>query len=67
MRIEAGPRAKDPGGRLLYYVYTEAGNSIDEILVRQGLARAWTRDGQHRYLLLGLERQARRESSGCLW
>ncbi len=66
-RVEAGPRAKDPGGRLLYYVYTEAGNSIDEILVREGLARAWTRDGQHRDHLAALEREARARSAGCLW
>ncbi len=67
VRVEAGPRAKDPGGRLLYYVYTEAGNSIDEILVREGLARAWTRDGQHRDHLAALEREARERSTGCLW
>ena len=67
VRVEAGPRREDSGGRLLYYVYTDAGNSIDEILVRQGLARAWRRDGQHRDLLLKMEREARRESAGCLW
>ena len=67
VRLEAGPRAQDPGGRLLFYIYTEAGNSIDEILVREGLARAWARDGQHRELLAGLERQARQRSTGCLW
>ena len=67
VRVEPGPRAKDPGGRLLYYVYTEAGNSNDEILVREGLARAWTRDGQHRHHLAALEREARARSAGCLW
>ena len=67
VRIEAGPRAVDPGGRLLYYIYTQAGNSIDEILVREGLARAWARDGQHRDLLMDLEKEARERSTGCLW
>jgi len=67
VRVEAGPRARDRGGRLLYYAYTEAGNSIDEMLVREGLARAWTADGQHRDFLVGLEKEARRRSSGCLW
>ena len=43
VRVESGPRVLDPGGRLLYYVYTEAGNSIDEMLIREGLACAWTR------------------------
>ena len=67
VRVEPGPRAKDPGGRLLYYVYTEAGNSIDEILVREGLAQAWTRDGQHRDHLIGLEQEARGKATGCMW
>ena len=38
VRVEHGPRSVDPGGRLLFYVFTEGGNSIDEILVEQGLA-----------------------------
>lgn len=67
VRLEAGPRAEDQGGRQLYYIYTEAGNSIDEILVREGLARAWTKDGQHRDILIGLQRDAQRKSKGCLW
>ena len=67
VRVESGPRARDPGGRLLYYVYTMRGNSIDEMLVREGLARAWTRDGQHRDALVRLERNARSSASGCLW
>ena len=67
VRVQSGPRARDPGGRLLYYVYTMRGNSIDEILVREGLARAWTRDGQHRDALVRLERSAQRSGSGCLW
>ncbi len=56
VRVELGPRSTDPYGRLLYYVYTQDGDSIDEILVSEGLARAWTRDGQHRELLVGLQR-----------
>ena len=67
VRVESGPRARDPGGRLLFYLYTMRGNSIDEILVREGLARAWTRDGQHRDALVRLERSAQRSGSGCLW
>ena len=66
VRVEPGPRARDPGGRLLYYVYTAAGNSIDEILIREGLAQAWTRDGQHRDHLARMERRAREEAAGCL-
>ncbi len=67
IRIQFGPRATDQYGRLLAYAYTGDGLSIDEILIREGLAAAWTRDGQHRDLLVGLERQARREEAGCLW
>jgi endonuclease YncB( thermonuclease family) len=67
VRVELGPRALDPGGRFLYYVFTEAGNSIDEMLVQQGLARAWSRDGQYRDHLVGLEREAKRTGTGCLW
>ena len=67
VRVEHGPRSVDPGGRLLFYVFTEGGNSIDEILVEQGLARAWSRDGQHRDQLAALEREARRNGVGCLW
>ena len=62
MRAELGPRSQDRYGRLLYYVYTQDGDSIDEILVSEGLAKAWTRDGQHRDLLVGLEMGA---TPGC--
>ena len=67
IRVELGPRAFDSGGRILLYVFTEAGNSIDEMLVQQGLARAWTKDGQYRDHLFGLEREAKRKRAGCLW
>ncbi len=67
IRIQFGPRATDQYGRLLAYAYTDDGLSIDEILIREGLATAWTRDGQHRDLLVGLEREARRKEAGCLW
>jgi len=59
------PRTSDRYGRLLYYVYTRDGDSIDEILVSEGLAIAWTRDGQHRDLLVGLEREATRDLKTC--
>lgn len=67
IRLELGPRVTDQYGRLLAYAYTEDGLSIDEILIREGLASAWTRDGQHRDYLVGLEREARRKNTGCLW
>ena len=36
-------------------------------LVAGGYARAWTRDGQHRDVLVGLEQTARKNGAGCLW
>ena len=67
VRVEPGPRRQDRYGRYLYYVYTSGGGSIDEILVRRGLARAWTRDGQHRDYLVSVESDARDRGVGCLW
>ncbi len=51
----------------MFYVYTSEGESIDEILIREGLALAWTRDGQHRDVLVAAEEEARRKGRGCLW
>jgi endonuclease YncB( thermonuclease family) len=67
IRVEVGPRKADSDGRLLFYVYTRRGENIEEMLIREGLGRAWTQDGQHRDLLVELERQARSNGSGCLW
>ena len=49
------------------YVYDASGNSIDVQLVAGGYARAWTQDGQHLDVLVGLERIAREHGAGCLW
>ncbi len=38
------------------YVYTEAGESVAEKLIREGLGKAWERDGQHRDLLMAAGR-----------
>ena len=65
--MELGLRSEDRFGRLLYYVYTDAGDSIDETLVAEGLAVAWTRNGQHRDYLVSVEQDARRDGVGCLW
>ena len=67
VRIESGPRSEDRYGRLLFYLYTLSGESIDATLIQEGLATAWTRDGQHRDLLVNLEQEARRQETGCLW
>ena len=52
--VEAGPRQYDGFGRRMFYVYTGSGDSIDELMVREGLAWAWTHDGQHRDFLGGI-------------
>ena len=67
VRLQPGPRSEDIYDRKLYYLYTRSGESIDEILVREGLGVAWTRDGQHRDALVRMERQARSGGTGCLW
>ena len=67
VRVESGPRSQDRYGRLLFYLYTRSGESIDAILIRNGLATAWTRDGQYRDVLVKLEQEARRQGTGCLW
>ena len=65
--IETGPRIEDRYGRLLFYLYTSDGRSIDAQLIQEGLATAWTKDGQYRDSLAGKEQEARRLGSGCLW
>jgi endonuclease YncB( thermonuclease family) len=65
VRVESGPRAEDRFGRSLYYTYRMDGESIDEMLVREGLAQAWTRDGQHRDVLLAVESRAEEHERGC--
>ena len=67
VQVESGPRSEDRYGRLLFYIYTRTGESIDATLIQEGLATAWTRDGQYRDLLIGLEQEARRQSFGCIW
>ncbi|MCI0788736.1 MAG: thermonuclease family protein [Chloroflexi bacterium] len=65
VRLEDGPRLSDRFGRILTYVYTADGISIDETQIREGLATAKTQDGQHRDFLVELERDAReRVASG---
>ncbi len=63
VRVELGPRNRDRYGRLLYYVYTQDGDSIDEKLLREGLGKAWERDGQHRELLMAVEDGAERDGN----
>ena len=67
VRLEDGPRLTDSFDRRLAYVYDASGSSIDVQLVAGGYARAWTQDGQHRDVLIGLEQSALESRAGCLW
>jgi glucose/arabinose dehydrogenase len=67
VRLQPGPRAGDSFGRTLAYAFTESGDSIEETLVRAGLAEAWRADGQHAELLIAAEAAARQSGHGCIW
>ncbi len=60
-------RDKDSQGRLLRYVFTSDGRLLDEILIREGLAKAWRQDGAYRDQLVTLEERAALSRVGCLW
>ncbi len=60
-------RERDPGGRLLRYVFTEEGVSVEARLIAEGLGVAWREDGNYRDSLVALESEARAEGVGCLW
>ena len=67
VRMRPDARNRDRYKRLLRYVYTANGESIDATLVREGLARAWRGDGQLEGAITLLEDDARRAGRGCLW
>jgi micrococcal nuclease len=60
-------RDRDRFDRLLRYVYTPDGLSLDAVLVAEGLAEAWRRDGDLRDAIVALEEMAVRAGEGCLW
>jgi endonuclease YncB( thermonuclease family) len=66
-RTQSGPRPTGEFGRRLAYLFDIKGNSLDVQLIAEGVARAWTRDGQHRDVLVGLEASALSNQAGCLW
>ncbi|MBK8872147.1 MAG: thermonuclease family protein [Elusimicrobia bacterium] len=67
VRLAFDERQKDAHHRILAYVFTEEGVSIDAQLVSEGLGKAWKRDGALKDRLMDLEDAARREKRGCLW
>ncbi len=67
VRLEGDARDKDDHGRLLRYVFTDEGISVDAALVGEGLAKAWREDGRYLTRLTILETHAQQEGIGCLW
>lgn len=67
VRLEADARNEDEYGRLLRYVFTNEGISVDAVLVSEGLAEAWREDGRYLGRLMVLETHARENGIGCLW
>jgi micrococcal nuclease len=65
--LRSDVRDQDRYQRLLRYVYTSDGLSIDATLISEGLARAWTDDGALREPMIALEATARATRLGCLW
>lgn len=67
VRLVPDARNRDRYGRLLRYVYTPDGLSIDAEIVAEGLARAWRQDGRLRLPIIALEDAATASRTGCLW
>jgi micrococcal nuclease len=67
VRLEPDARDKDEYGRLLRYVFTNEGISVDATLVSEGLAKAWRQDGRYATRLTILETDAEQQGIGCLW
>jgi hypothetical protein len=67
IRIEPGPVTSVRVDSDHYYIYTKDGLSIEEQLVREGLALIWGQDGQHLGWFVFLDAAAKENESGCLW
>ncbi|MDE3094680.1 MAG: thermonuclease family protein [Chloroflexota bacterium] len=67
VRLLPDARNRDRYGRLLRYVYTPQGLSIDAELVDEGLAYAWRADGALRGAIIAVEEAAHLRRAGCLW
>ena len=67
IRIEPGPPDTVRNNSDHYYLFTADGRSIEEQLVREGLALVWTQDGQHVGWFVFRGASARENEAGCLW
>jgi micrococcal nuclease len=68
VRVEADRDDRDRYGRLLLYIWTSSGASLEEVLLREGYARTLLVRPNDRHIdaLRGVEAQARRAKRG-LW
>jgi micrococcal nuclease len=57
----------DERGRRLFYAFTADGQSIEEILIREGLARAVRLDARRGPELAARQSEAESAGRGCLW
>ena len=67
IRIEPGPTDTVRNNSAHYYLFTGDGRSIEEHLVREGLALIWTQDGEHMDGFVLGDARARDAEAGCLW
>lgn len=67
VQLVSDARQRDRYDRELRYAFTAAGESIDAMLIGEGLAVAWREDGAQRASLIAIEDQARSTRAGCLW
>lgn len=67
VRVEESSQPTDSRGTPIRYMYTESGDSIDEIFVGEGLARSGAFEGTHSPWLLLISDRARKDRAGCIW
>lgn len=67
IRIEHGPQDSVRIADNHRYLFTSDGVSVEETMIREGLAIAWTQDGQHLGWFLFQDAQAKANERGCLW
>jgi micrococcal nuclease len=68
VQLEEDPSHRfDDAGRRLYYAYSADGRSIDEVLVREGLARATRFHARYGAYLAQIQADAEANQRGCLW
>ena len=65
--LEPSLEDRDKHGRLVRYVWTQDGRSVDQLLLQEGLARAWYGPGTHRAELIATAEEANALFVGCLF